>query len=136
MVGRLRHNIFTLQRKREANDMTRMKLNNSEKQVYKSNKHIIITGALSIFFSLMTAAPNVLALLLVGGVPFIFSILFLIIKHPLFGAVCTLCFFLNRIETFTKGTLLSTVMILALTGYFAYATYLSDKDWKLRKKSV
>lgn len=93
-------------------------------------------GVLSILFSLLTAAPNALAVLFVGGVPLVFSILFLIMKHPVFGAVCTLCFFINRIETFTEGTLLSTVVILVLTGYFAYTTYMSNKDWKQRKKSV
>ena len=113
-----------------------MKLKNSEKQYYKSNKHIIIMGILGIFFSLLTAAPNALAVLFVGGVPLVCNILFMVIKHPLFGAVCTLFFFFNRIETFTEGTLLSTVFILALTGYFAYTTYLSNRDWKLRKENM
>lgn len=105
----------------------------TEKQRYKSDKHIIIMGILSIFFSLFTAAPSVGTLLFISGVPFVCSILFLVKKYPAFGAICTLFFFLNRIATFTKGTLLSTVLILAITGYFAYVTYLSNRDWKIRK---
>lgn len=108
----------------------------TEKKHYKSNKHIIIMGILSIFFSLATAAPNVATLIFISGVPFVFSILFLTKKYPAFGAVCTVYFFINRAATFTKGTLLSTVFILAITGYFAYVTYLSNKDWKLRKGNV
>ena len=104
-----------------------------EKQHFRSDKHIIIMGILSLFFALFTAAPSVASLFFISGVPTVCSILFLVKKYPAFGAICTLFFFLNRIATFTKGTLLSTVFILALTGYFAYVTYLSNRDWKLRK---
>ncbi len=108
----------------------------SKKQNYESDLHILIMGILSIFFSLLTAGPNALTVLFIGGIPFIFSILFLVTKHPAFGAICTLFYFFNRVDTFPEGTLLGIVLILGVTGYFAYATYLSYKDWNLRKESV
>ena len=109
----------------------------TKKQYYKSNRDIIIMGILSIFFSLMTGAPNLLALLFIGFVPLVCSILFLIIKHPALGIICTAFFFLNRIAVFTgKGTLPAIIIIVALTGYFAYTTYLSGKDWKVRRENM
>lgn len=104
----------------------------TEKKNFKSNKHIIIMSILSIFFSLLTGAPSVYALLIISLLPLVCSILFLIKKNPVFGIVCTIFFFLNRIATFTRGTLLATIIILAITAYFVYVNYLSIQDWKIR----
>lgn len=103
------------------------------KQNYESNRQIIIMGIISIFFSLLTGAPNIQMLLIICLIPLVSSILFIITKHPVFGIICTAFFFLNRIATFTRGTLLSTIIILGITAYFVYVDYLSIRDRKQRK---
>lgn len=102
---------------------------NTQKKKVDTQKHMRIMGILSLIFSLTTAAPIELIFIL-GIVPLICSIIFLIKKHPVPGIICTVFFFMNRIETFTEGTALSTIIILGITAYFIYVNYLSIQLWK------
>lgn len=100
-----------------------------ELQIKKTLKHIRIMSLVSLFFSLLTGAPEAVMLLVIALPPTVASILFLLNKRPIWGVICTVFFFANRSD-FSKGTLLSTVIIIAITIYFAYVTYLSFLDRK------
>ena len=104
-----------------------------ELQIKKTLKHIKIMGWVSLFFSLLTGAPEAVMLLVIALPPTVASILFLLNKRPIWGVICTVFFFSNRSD-FAKGTLLSTVIIIAITIYFVYVTYLSFLDRKATKK--
>ncbi len=103
-----------------------------ELQVKRTLKHIKIMSFVSLFFSLLTGAPEPIMLLVTALPPTVASILFLLHKRPIWGVICTVFFFANRSD-FSKGTLLSTVIIIAITLYFAYVTYLSFLDRKVTK---
>lgn len=66
--------------------------------------------------------------------PLISSILFMVVKHPIFGIICTISFISNRILLFFgEGTLLALFIISLIIGYYVYVVYLSIKDWKIRR---
>lgn len=106
-----------------------------ELQIKRTLRHIKIMSWVSLFFSLLTGAPETVMLLVVALPPTVASILFLLHKHPIWGVICTVFFFANRCD-FSKGTLLSTVIIIAITLYFAYVTLLSFQDRKATKNRV
>lgn len=103
-----------------------------EMQLRKTLRHIKIMGGISLFFSLMTGAPEPVMLLVVALPPTMASVLFLMNRRPIWGVICTVFFFANRSD-FSKGTLLSAAIIIAITLYFAYVTYMSFLDREATK---
>lgn len=99
-----------------------------------TNKKIIVMSIIGIIFSvagLLTSSLEALIMLFV--IPLALSILFLIRKHPAYGIVYTILFFINRISLFTSrsgGTLLGYIIIIGLLIFFIYVDHQSYIRWK------
>ncbi len=95
----------------------------------KVNIHIIIMSVIGIIMSLagLLAIRNPIAFLMLGVLPMVSIILFWVNKHPAFGIIYTVLFFINRAEVLLVGTLLARLMIVAMLAYFVYVICISVK---------
>lgn len=103
-------------------------------------KHIIITSIACIVFAyyqiiagcsvLLKGDESMNGYLYAVIVQLICAIWFIFRKNPICGAVCTGVFIFTRTSVFTGQVwMFAVVVVLAITAYFAYATYLSLRDW-------
>ncbi|QSX06724.1 hypothetical protein JYG23_04540 [Sedimentibacter sp. zth1] len=76
----------------------------------------------------------IISFVMLGVLPMICIVGFMIIKHPVFGVAYTFLFFINRYIIVFRGTLLARILILLTLIYFIYVNWISIKDWKQIKK--
>ena len=103
-----------------------------EFQISKTLKHIKIMSFSSMIFSFLTAVPDEVTYFVRAFPPLVASILFLVNKRPIWGAVCVVYYYINR-NDYPNPTLLGELLVLAVTLYFAYVTFLSFLDRKATK---
>ena len=82
--------------------------------------------------SFLTAVPDEVTYFVRAFPPLVASILFLVNKRPIWGAVCVIFYYINR-NDYPNPTLLGELLVLAVTLYFAYVTFLSFLDRKATK---
>lgn len=102
-------------------------------------KHIIIMSILGIVLSGSSALVSSSAemLLVMGILPLVCSVAFLITKHPVFGIIYSVLFGLSRILILQGGTLLAIAVIVGMLIYFIYVdriSYQYHKKYKRVKK--
>lgn len=101
-------------------------MDNSKTQ--KNIKRMSVLGIiLSVFAMLGTGSMK--AFIILGALPLLCSLVFLIKKNPVFGIAYTVLFFVNRISILLGGLLLARVGIVLILVYFIYVDYISMREW-------
>lgn len=87
----------------------------------------IIGGVMSLIALPMYGRMKLFALFMLVLIPLGCCILFWVTKHPAFGIIYTVLFFINRIPVFFfgGGTFLAAVIVILMLVYFIYIDYMS-----------